>query len=304
MRNCLLSTLAYFDMFHYPLTFDELYTFSGKEVDKQQLEFLLAEMVREQLIFQTDQLYSLRPGKQLADRRTKGNRAAIPQLQLASKISKLISLFPYVRGVAISGSLSKNFADESSDIDFFIIIAKNRLWIARTILMLFRKLWIPLGKTHWFCMNYFVDEVGMEIVEKNIFTAIEIATLVPMRGTKTFDEFFAANKWTRNYLPNYVVNNKFLRESSNWVLKRTFESVFDLSLFNKLERRLMQITEKRYKEKTDNGQLNKRGIVVSMQVSERFSKHNPQSFQFVLLKKYEQKLHDLLQKTSKQVAIL
>lgn len=303
MRNCLLSTLTYFDMFHYPLTADELYAFCAKAVDRQKLEVELSEMVSEQLIFHTDRFYSLCPGNQLAERRIKGNKAAISQLQIASKIAWLISLFPYVRGVGISGSLSKNFADESSDIDFFIITAKDRLWISRTILMLFRKIWVPFGKGKWFCMNYWVDEAGIEIVEKNIFTAIEIATLVPMCGEKTFEDFFAANEWTRNYLPNYVVNNKFLRVKNNWLMKRLLETVFDLPIFNKLERRLMLITGKRYKKKTEDGQLNKKGILIGMQASERYSKHNPQNFQFVLLKRYEQKLNDLLQKVSKHAAI-
>jgi hypothetical protein len=295
MRDSLLSTLAYFDMFRYPLTAEELYNFSGQVVDKQQMDTALSEMVREQMIFQTGSFYSLHPGMQLAERRIKGNEAAVPQLRLAAKVAKLLSLFPYVRGVAISGSLSKNFADESSDIDLFVITAKNRIWISRTILLLFRKLFIPIGKTDWFCMNYFVDELGMQIAEKNFFTAIEIATLIPMRGTKTFDEFFQANTWTRNYLPNYVVNNEFVRENGNWIVKRVLEKLFNLSLFDRLESRLMHITDERYKNKTLSRKLTKSmGIIISMQTSAHFAKPDPQYLQIDLLGRYEQKLRELL----------
>jgi predicted nucleotidyltransferase len=294
MRNSLLSTLAYFDMFQYPLTVDELYAFSGQVVEKHQLEAALQEMVREQKIFQSGHFYSLQPGTQLAARRVKGNKAAEPQLRLAARVAKLLSWFPYVRGVAISGSLSKNFADESSDIDLFIITARNRLWIPRTILCLFRKLFIPIGKMHWFCMNYFVDEEGMEIVEKNFFTAIEIATLIPVRGTRTFNEFFEANAWTRNYLPNCVVNNRLLRDSSPGIFKRAIEKILNLRLFDQLENRLMNITGRRWDNKTSRGRLNRRGILLNMNVSEHYAKPYAHYFQHKLLERYERKLRVLL----------
>jgi predicted nucleotidyltransferase len=225
-------------------------------------------------------------------------------LRLAAKVAKLLSLFPYVRGVAISGSLSKNFADESSDIDLFFIMEKNRLWIGRTILMLFRRLALPLGKESWFCMNYFVDEAGLEIVEKNFFTAIEIVTLVPMRGIRTFDEFFAANGWTKEYFPNNIVNNQFIRQSSNWIVKRAIEKIFNLRLFNQVEDRLLRITERRWKKRTGRGQLTKKGIVVSLDVSEHYAKPTAKYFQLLLLEKYRQKLCDLFGKTADHEAVL
>jgi predicted nucleotidyltransferase len=51
---------------------------------------------------------------------------AVKHIKKAKAVAKFLSWFPYIRGIAISGSLSKNFADENSDLDFFIITAANR----------------------------------------------------------------------------------------------------------------------------------------------------------------------------------
>ena len=110
--------------------------------------------------------------------------------------------FPFVKGIAVSGSLSKYFADEKTDIDFFIITTANRLWIARTILHIFKKFTYLLKMQDLFCMNYFIDEAELGILEKNIYTATEIATILPLFGYKIFDSFFKVNSWTRSFFPN------------------------------------------------------------------------------------------------------
>src|SRR5690606_3777846 len=104
----------------------------------------------------------------------RGNLMANKFSDIARKKAKLISQFPFVRGVMASGSLSKGYADEKSDIDFFIITIPNRLWIARTLLVLYKRIFL-LNSHKFFCVNYFVDEKHLGIEEKNLFTATELA---------------------------------------------------------------------------------------------------------------------------------
>src|SRR6202022_4223033 len=92
-----------------------------------------------------------------------------------------------------------------SDIDFFIITKANRLWIARTLMHLFKKLTFLTGHQGWYCMNYYVDEEALQIEEKNIFTATELITLLPVCGNGTMEEFFRANNWASSYFPNYAI---------------------------------------------------------------------------------------------------
>ena len=53
------------------------------------------------------------------ERRLKGEEHAADALKTAMKYTARISRFPFVRGVSLSGSLSKNYMDSESDIDYF-----------------------------------------------------------------------------------------------------------------------------------------------------------------------------------------
>jgi predicted nucleotidyltransferase len=130
-----------------------------------------------------------------------GNLRAQSLIVKATRIGAFLHKFPYVRAVAVSGSLSKNYADKKADIDFFIITKANRLWIARTILHLFKKFTFLVGKQNFFCMNYFVDEEALVIPEKNIYTGCGDRYMLPVAGTFTLNKFFDKNQWTKKWLP-------------------------------------------------------------------------------------------------------
>ncbi len=118
----------------------------------------------------------------MVKRRQQGNLRAEQLLPKAMKIGRFLSVFPYVRGIGISGSLSKMYAHEKADFDFFIITKANRLWIARTFMHLFKKLTFLTGKQHYYCMNYYLDEKALKLRDQNIYTAVEAITLIPVSG--------------------------------------------------------------------------------------------------------------------------
>jgi len=199
----ILKTLGYFDLFHYPLTLEELRAFHPEQFTDADFNAAMQQLKDRKKIFAVGPFYALHNDPGLAQRRIKGNRLAEQHLKRAQRIARLLSAFPFVRSVAVSGSLSKNFATEETDIDFFIITQKNRLWVARTCMHLYKKLTFLTGRQHWFCMNYYVDEAALQIPERNLFTAMEIITLKPMQGRSAFDHFLSANNWIQQYFPSH-----------------------------------------------------------------------------------------------------
>ena len=151
----ILRLLAYFDIFQYPLTKNEIRQFLPELLSETRLDAILQLMLINKTIFLHDDFYSLHNNPLLAYRRKEGNLRAKKLLPRAYAIGRFLYRFPFVRAIAISGSLSKDFADEKADIDFFIITKANRLWIARTIMHLFKKLTFITGHQHYFCMNYY-----------------------------------------------------------------------------------------------------------------------------------------------------
>jgi predicted nucleotidyltransferase len=300
----ILNTLGYFDLFQYPLTREEIYQFHADKASRADIDMALGILVQGRLVYRVDEFYSLQNDMMLAERRRKGNQLAVKQLQRAAKVAKLLSRFPYVKGVAISGSLSKNFATDKTDIDFFIVTAANRLWIARTCMHLYKKLTFLTGRQHWFCMNYYVDEQEPEIKEQNIFTATEIVTLLPMQGAGSLDNFRAGNAWTKKYFPLHTGQSATVPEIKSGAFRIFFEKIFNGSMGDRLEKRLMHITRRRWQAKADRHQLNSRGLCMGMVVGPHFSKPDPKNFQDKVLEQYRNKVQQLLQLKNKTAVMV
>ena len=295
-KAAILSTLTYFDLFQYPLTEREVYFFLPRHTPPASFEHALGELLSEGLVFACEGFYALRNDPGLVHRRKTGNALAARMLRTAERITALLSHFPYVRGVGVSGSLSKQYADEGSDIDLFIITSRDRLWIARTLLHLLKKCTFLIRREDWFCMNYFVDEAALEIPEKNLYTAIEIVTLLPMRGSDSFAEFRKANAWTDRYLPNSHGRVVFSRENKPSIGRRLLEKLLDNGFGDRLDHWLMTITARRWRQKTEEGRRNNRGIVLSMDATRHSARPDPKGFQWNLLETYERRCEGVLRK--------
>jgi hypothetical protein len=293
LRFSILKVLAYFDIFSYPVTTEDILFFLDREAGEAEVKQEVTALVREGKLFRIGDYYSLRDNPALADRRVNGEKHADHLLKIADRGAHFLYQFPFVRGVCISGSLSKRCADEEADIDYFIITKANRLWIARTIMHFFKKLTYLKGHQHRYCMNYYVDEEALEIKEKNIFTATELITLMPASGNGGLENFFQANNWTTLFLPHYRQRNrKAPGTPKTSFLKRTFERFFDNKLGEKLDNYLHDVTERRWKRKEQRGDLNMKGLTMTLQCNKHYSRPNPEVFQQKVLTRYQQKVRE------------
>jgi hypothetical protein len=215
-------------------------------------------------------------------------------LPIAEKGARLLFQFPFVRGVFISGSLSKRCAEKKEDVDYFIVTSANRLWIARTIMHLFKKLTYLSGHQHRYCMNYYVDEEALEIREKNIFTATELITLIAASGNGGVAGFFKANEWTTRFYPRYQQRNReSLGTRRSSLLKRVCERLLDNRIGDRLDDYFRKVTASRWKKKEDRGDLNLRGLRMSLQCGKHFARPNPEIFQQKVLTRYQRKIKEL-----------
>ena len=285
-EQSIIKALAYFNIFNYPLRKDEIYNFLEKDCDTSSFEKCLYSLCDDGIIYRVEEFYSLQRDRSLAARRTEGGKMAAEHLKIADRISRFLYSFPFVKGIAVSGSLSKDFADKDSDIDFFIITKANRLWLARTLMHLFKKITYLTGRQHWFCMNYFIDELAFEIKEKNVYTAIEVMTVLPLQGNGVFKDFFAANKWTRSFFPVCQPRVQSTPHSGPLTIKTTIEKLFDSNIGDKLNRRLMQITIKRWKKKAREHQRSYRGELMALDAGLHYAKPDPINFQNRILYRY------------------
>ena len=294
-----MKAIAYFDLFSYPLAIEDICWFLDVEARQENVQEEVEALVRENRLFRVGPFFSLQDDPALAVRRLRGEVHADELLSIANRGARLLYQFPYVRGVCISGSLSKRCADEKADIDYFIITRANRLWIARTLMHLFKKLTYLRGRQHRYCMNYFVDEEAMEIKEKNIFTAVELITLMPVCGNGGLVKFFQANNWTSQYLPHYRDRPKEAEGTRRpSLLKRVLEKLLDNRLGDRLENYLRNITDRRWSRKTERGDINMKGDTLTLQCGQHYSRPDPEIFQQKILNKYHRRVKEVTEKTN------
>jgi predicted nucleotidyltransferase len=295
VKTAILSTLAYFDMFHYPLKEQEIYFFMPQTCLPEAFHKSLHELIRTRKLFVREGMYTLSDDTSPVKKRLKGNERAARMLITARKIGAFLYLFPFVRSVSISGSLSKHYADVDSDIDLFIITASNRLWIARTLLHLVKKLSFLFGLQDWFCMNYFIDESNLLIPEKNLYTAIEVVTLIPVSGLPAFDSFKRANSWTRSWLPHGYGHTALPARDRQPRLKVMAEWAFNGLWPERLDAFLMRVTARRWRKKTASGKKNVRGMLMTMDASRHMARPQPGNYQKDLLGAHARKVRTCVQ---------
>jgi len=240
----LLSVLLYFDIFDYPLTASEIIDRSSIISKTEALKEIYA-LTERGGIYRYGDYYTIQNNGALVNRRIKGNLLAIKYLRKARRISSLISYFPFVKSVMLSGSISKMYMDENSDIDYFIITEPNRLWIARFFFVLFHKT-LFLNNTKLFCYNYMIASDHLGIAKMDTYTAAEIVTLIPTYGSACYRKFLEANTWTKAFFPNFPVPvTENIKEGRSWI-KQLLEKIFSGRLGENLDIYLMKHTERRW----------------------------------------------------------
>lgn len=287
-ESAVIRTLMYFDVFNYPLTEAEiLRSLSIPEGEVKNLPQLLASLEQKGMVFRLEPFWSLQPDSALAPRRTAGNQLFETRLKTAHRYSRLIGSFPYVRGVFLSGSISKGYMEPGADIDYFIVTQPGRLWVARTLLILFKKL-VLLNSRRNFCVNYFIDTDHLTIPDQNIFTATEAAFLIPTYNSELYAAFVKANPWQKDYFPNFPP-----RDVSQCApgrirgLKWLNEKLMPRGLANRIDTWCMRRTMKRWKHKFAHFGEEKLNLALASE--KNVSKHHPKDFRNKVLVMLEEK---------------
>lgn len=209
LRKSVLLTLAYHDIFDYPLQIDEInqYLIKNKS-NTQKLIKCLESLVGQRQVGEHEGYLYLKGRKKITQVRKKRILSSKNKHKKAKFYSSILKIIPTVKLVAITGALSMDNSTKSDDIDFLIITAKNTLWTTRLFsnLMLFPFKRKPASKKQKdkACLNIFIDDRDLTIKDQNLYTAHELAQLKPIFDRdNTYLKFIKTNAWINEYLPNW-----------------------------------------------------------------------------------------------------
>jgi hypothetical protein len=288
-----VNVLSYFEIFEHPISLSELEQLIG--INETDLIVILDDFVSKQIIY-SDGIYfstSIEISKRIASRLNQEKLAA-SYLKKMPRYIRLMSCFPFVRGVGISGSLSKGVVSEDGDVDYFIITAVDRLWICRSIMVFFKKV-ILFNSRKYFCVNYFIDLNNLKIQEENMFTAIEISHLVPVIGSGVLQKFKLENNWTTEFVANPELKIEKEPIKRNSFMQNLHELPFKFRIGNWLDLKLMKITVNNWNKKFP--EFDKEKFNLTMKSERGVSKHHPRDFQSIVLKKLEENIELVKQRT-------
>lgn len=287
-----IEILTYFTIFRHPLTIPEFEELADKTNSQNVLNDLIIKGVV-QIVDGYILVDELTDVADIENRKSFENNC-LKQYHQVLRNSKLISKFPFVRGIGISGSVSKGIMKDDGDIDFFIITANNRLWVSRTFLILYKKIF-RFNSRKFFCLNYFISESKLEIPDQNIFTATEIMFLSPTFGNEVFESFKCSNSWVKERFPNRKSPINFgMIPQKKYVLKSILEKFLNGKLGEKLDQRFMRITHKRWQKKFPN--FSDKEMELAMRSNRNASKHHPNNFQTKVLKELDKRIEQLKKK--------
>ncbi len=204
IKNDVIRTLLYYEIFDHPLRVSELYyLLPHNSLTRRDLQRSLESLQAEGTIAMGNGfVYLTKSGAPLGEIRLARERLAARRLRIARLMAHVIKRFPFVRAIFISGDLSKGVATPGSDIDYVIVTRPGRLWICRSLLILFKKI-VLLNSRRYFCLNYFIDEDNLTLRERTYYTATEIAHLKPLFNYKLYLRYINSNGWITSYFPNY-----------------------------------------------------------------------------------------------------
>lgn len=275
-----LLLLKYFNIFRHPLRLEEILRLSCERETAQGLSSYLHELVLAGTITKKGEFYLYEDNEQFIQKRLKGEERAALILPKATRVAKLIALFPFVRFVGISGSLSKGYADEHTDFDFFIVTSANTLWICRTLLHLVKKLSFLVGKQHWMCMNYFIDEQKLELEERNMFTQIELSTLIPIYNHEMYRMLLLSNK-------NNLSNLTHLGVDLKGVTLLDYQDKPKHRFWRPLNLLLMRLTDSKWKKKWRKKGYPMEDYNLAFKTTPYISKNHPKNYQKTILKQLQ-----------------
>ncbi|MCA1646520.1 MAG: hypothetical protein LC797_14035 [Chloroflexi bacterium] len=201
LDRAIVQAVAYGDVFDYPLTADEVHRYLiGVPASRGSVRAALDNgRLIPDVLSRSGRYFTLAGRETSVETRRARAATATDYWRRAVRYGHLIGHLPFVRMVAVTGALAMdNVAD--GDIDYLVITEPGRLWLCRALV-------VGLVRTAALrhvelCPNYFLSEQALVLSERNLFTAHEVAQMVPLTGLTTYQHLRALNRWTDTFLPN------------------------------------------------------------------------------------------------------
>jgi hypothetical protein len=202
LQAAIVHTVAYGDVFDYPLTLDEIHRYLvGVPASPDAVQACLAgKRLIPRYLSLSGSHVTLRGREAISQTRQRRAEACAGMWPRAVRYAAALAHFPFVRMVAVTGALCMGNTEADSDIDYFIVTEPDRLWLCRAAIIGLVRLAARTGNE--LCPNYLLSERALVLQEHNLFMAHEFVQMIPLVGHETYLRMWQLNAWVSDFLPN------------------------------------------------------------------------------------------------------
>jgi hypothetical protein len=226
LDQAILKTLAYADVFDYPLTGEQLHRYLiGVQVPSHHLHAVLNNgYLTASQVSRASGFYTLAGRESIVEIRVQRSKYSTQLWAKARSYGNLIARLPFVRMVAVTGALAMNNArpgkslprealtggltgarpgsQYGDDIDYLIVTVPGRLWLCRAMIIALVRLAALRGDI--ICPNYFLTGRALVFYRRTLYTAHELTQMVPLSGRRVYERIRKLNTWANSFLPNAI----------------------------------------------------------------------------------------------------
>ncbi|MFA6307156.1 MAG: hypothetical protein WCV70_04025 [Patescibacteria group bacterium] len=175
LKEAIIKVVAFFDLFDYPLTLNEIWQNMSVKRELFEVMAALEEMIKSPLtpptkagaIEKQNGFYFLAGRSAIIAERQRRYNFADRKFKRAMLASKIFKFIPWIKMIAVGNLLGAHNLKDSSDIDFFIITEDKRIWLTRFFCASITKL---LGlrprvdnSRDKICLSFYVSERAMNL---------------------------------------------------------------------------------------------------------------------------------------------
>ena len=239
-RLDVLDGLIYADGFRCALTLDEIWRYARRPVSRDAVGRMLREdLALSCLVIERDGFYSLGDPALIEERPQRLRRARRLQARTTA-VARVLRHVPFVRGLALTGSLAADDAGDDADADLLVIVAEGRLATVFLVLAVSSRL---LGR-RLFCPNYYVAQGHLSVKRGSEYMARELLQARPLSGAA--DRLHGANPWLVDVFPNAFGEQLEVRvPGGGGRLQRMLEAPLRRRAGRALERRAARVARAR-----------------------------------------------------------
>jgi len=251
LEQSILKTLAFFDLFCYPLTsweiFKWLYQPTKQSTYNEVLTGLL-DLKNSGRLEELNGFYFLPGQKNHITKRSLNYSLAQIKYRRAKRFVRVLKNFPWIKAILVCNTLAYNNAGESSDIDLLIVATPGRLWLTRLLVLGLLKLLGCRPKINnkkdaidvaFFVADNHFDFSSLTLENNGVIDDPDFAywleKFVPLYGEQNLIEKIAlANPWLKDILPNaygvrppearFEQKDQALRQVKNWEITNYLEA--------------------------------------------------------------------------------